>query len=434
MKRDRAAIRYTILFISMLMIFLKFGCATVKQGYKDVSQKAKGVFAEEKEQKPVVTEASEDLGVVCKIKQYLPVKLAPSPGAKDVGKLYLDDTVTIDSEEGRWFYIRRKDEAGTTVLEGWVVKDYIKRLPTMGAGVSESQGFVVNINNYLPVKSAPSVESKTIGRLYLGDKVRMEEEQEQWCHIARMDPARTMKLEGWVKGKYVEELSSDEQAAESLIDLTYIRGGGSSVSPTQDDKHKDMKTRTKVEGTVAGAATGAALGALAGKATSDEPVKGAVVGAVVGAAVGYAAGSYIAGQKEKYANDEEYLNAAIEEASRYNREAEARNDTLQEVIAAAEQEIKVLKYKIGEISLKQQRAEANISVLNRISQETEQRIAELQGLVDAQEDAISNISKDTPHLKELHNEMQITRDQIRDLKEKRNQLETLMGEMAEQTV
>ena len=103
-------------------------------------------------------------------------------------------------------------------------------------------------------------------------------------------------------------------------------------------------------------------------------------------------------------------------------------------IKATEQEIKVLKHKINDTSLKQHRAQVNVRALTKISQETEQRIAELQGLVDAQEKAISDISEDTPHLKELQHEMEITRDQIIDLKEKRNQLETLMGEMAEQTV
>ena len=179
-----------------------------------------------------------------------------------------------------------------------------------------------------------------------------------------------------------------------------------------------------------GAAAGAAVGAL----VSDDKGKGALIGAAVGAAAGYAAGSYVADQKEKYATDEEYLNAAIEEATRFNLEARQRNDTLEKVIATTEQEIKVLKYKINDMSLKQHRAQVNVRALTRISQETEQRIAELQGLINSQEKAIGDISADKPQLKELQREMQITRDQIQDLKEKRNQLETLMGEMAEQTV
>ncbi len=77
MKKDHANLRYAILFILIVMIFLAFGCATMKQKYEDVSQKAKNSFAKE-EQKPVVVEEPEDLGVVYKIKQFLPVKLAPS--------------------------------------------------------------------------------------------------------------------------------------------------------------------------------------------------------------------------------------------------------------------------------------------------------------------------------------------------------------------
>jgi len=356
MKRDKATVRYTILFILILMIFLQFGCTTVKQQFKDVSQKTKKAFAEEEEQKPPVPEAS------------------------------------------------------------------------------ENQGFVVNINNFLPVKTTPSGESKIIGRLYLGDKVAIDREQEQWCYVTRIDEESTTQLEGWVKKRYVEKLTSHEQTAGSMIELTYMREEGSSTPVKEDDKHEDMKTRTKLEGAAAGAVTGAVVGGVVGKAVGDDAAKGAVIGGVVGAAAGYAAGSYVAGQKEKYANDEEYLNAAIEEAARYNLAARQHNDTLQKVIAATEKEIKVLKYKITDISLKQNRAQVNVRALTKISQETEQRIARLQGLVDAQEKAISDISKDTPHLKKLQSEMQITRDRIQDLKEKRNQLETLMGEMAEQTV
>jgi len=431
MKSEKATTRNTILFIAILMLFLIFGCATVKQGYEDATQKAKGVFADEEEQKPVVAEEPEDLGVVYKIKQFLPVKLAPSAGAKNVGKLYLDDTVTIDREEERWFYIRQKDEAGTTLLEGWVAKDYVKRLPSRGVGVSENQGFVVNINNFLPVKSAPSRESETVGSLFLGDKVTIDRELEQWCYVARIDEESTTQLQGWVKKSYVEKLTFQEQTAGSMIELTYMREEASSTAVQEGDKHKDMKTRTKVEGTVIGAAAGAGIGALAG---GDDAVKGAVIGAAVGAVAGYAAGSYVAGRKEKYANVEEYLNAAIEEATQYNLEARQRNETLEKVIAATQQEIKVLKYKINDISIKQHRAQVNVRALTKISQETEQRIAELQGLVDTQEKAIIDISEDTPHLKELQHEMEIARDEIKDLKEKRNQLETLMGEMAEQTV
>jgi uncharacterized protein YcfJ len=422
--------RYAVSFILIMILLLMFGCATVKQGYEDVTQKAKGAFSDEADQKPEVAEAPEDTAVVYKIKQFLPVKLAPSPAAKTVGKLYLDDKVTIDRETGRWFYVRQKDESGATVLEGWVVKDYVKRPPKSAPAEGENRGFVVDIENFLPVKTDPSKESKTIGKLYLGDKVAVDRQQEQWCYVARVDEENAMPLQGWVKKRYIEELTSREQTAGSMIELTYLREEGPSTSVHADDRHKDMKNRTKAEGAVAGAAVGALVGAL----VSDDKGKGALIGGVVGAAAGFAAGSYVAGRKEEYANDEEYLNAAIEEATRYNQEARQRNGTLEKVIAATEAEINVLKNKINDTTLRQNRAQENVRALTKIAKETEYRIAELQGLVKAQEEAINDIAEDTPHLKELQHEMEITRDQIEDLKDKRNQLETLLGEMAEQTV
>ena len=87
-------------------------------------------------------------------------------------------------------------------------------------------------------------------------------------------------------------------------------------------KNMDDSTRTKTEGTAVGAAVGGIIGALIG----DE--KGALIGAAVGATAGYVYGSHVAQEKEKYASQEDWLDACIASAKKVNSETKAYNDKL----------------------------------------------------------------------------------------------------------
>ena len=52
MQSGKTAMINTLLCISIAVFLFTFGCATVKQGYEDVTQKAKDAFSDEKEQQP----------------------------------------------------------------------------------------------------------------------------------------------------------------------------------------------------------------------------------------------------------------------------------------------------------------------------------------------------------------------------------------------
>ena len=110
---------------------------------------------------------------------------------------------------------------------------------------------------------------------------------------------------------------------------------------------KDDSTRTKTEGTMIGAGAGAVVGGLVGYLVGGE--KGALIGAGVGAAAGaaggYAYGDHVAGQKEKYAKEEDWLDACVVEAKKTNQDLIAYNQTLTQQIADVKKETAALRKK-----------------------------------------------------------------------------------------
>jgi hypothetical protein len=95
----------------------------------------------------------------------------------------------------------------------------------------------------------------------------------------------------------------------------------SGCATTSDSK------RTQAEGAAIGAGAGALLGALVGGLVGgrDGALIGAGVGAGVGGTAGFMYGTHVANQKEKYANQEDWLNACIAQAQRVNDETRQYN-------------------------------------------------------------------------------------------------------------
>jgi len=99
-------------------------------------------------------------------------------------------------------------------------------------------------------------------------------------------------------------------------------------------------SRTKAEGAAAGAGAGALLGGLIGALSGggDEALVGAAIGAGVGGLAGFAYGSHVAKQKEKYASEEEWLDACIASAQKVNQETRAYNADLKQDLSTLEAE------------------------------------------------------------------------------------------------
>ena len=111
---------------------------------------------------------------------------------------------------------------------------------------------------------------------------------------------------------------------------------------------KDDGTRTRAEGAGTGAVIGAVAGGILGQIIGGD-TKGTLVGAAIGAAIGgaggYAYGDHVAGQKAKYAQEEDWLDACIVQAQQKNQELVAYNQDLRQQIATLKQETAVLKKK-----------------------------------------------------------------------------------------
>ena len=109
---------------------------------------------------------------------------------------------------------------------------------------------------------------------------------------------------------------------------------------------KDDGTRTRAEGAGTGAVIGAVAGGLLGQIIGGD-TKGTLVGAAIGAAVGgaggYAYGNHVANQKEKYAQEEDWLDACLVQAREKNAEIVAYNNDLRKQIRTLKQETAALK-------------------------------------------------------------------------------------------
>jgi uncharacterized protein YgiM (DUF1202 family) len=306
--------------------------------------------------------------------------------------------------------------------------------PNKTSEASESGvfGFVVYVKQDLPVRSQPSFNSESLGNLYLGDKVIINQVEPQWYQITRIDEVAASKLNGWVEEEYIEKLEGDERKAESYIEIAYLRK--SSELPEDNKKLNEMRIRTIRQGIVGGALFGAVIGGAVAASTGKNVGKGALVGAGAGSLLGTIGGITTANKKEGYAEDEEKLNLGIEEAYQFNQAAQVHNQSLRQAILVAEEEIEIIRDKITDTGIRQQRAHVDIRSLKKLTEETDQVILNLENLTATQQKALENTDIQNQNLKKLEQQVMESRRQIEDMKMSRNRLGELLGEFGDLTV
>lgn len=110
---------------------------------------------------------------------------------------------------------------------------------------------------------------------------------------------------------------------------------------------KDDSARTKTEGTMIGAGVGAVVGAGLGALIGGKKgaLLGAAAGSAVGAAGGFAYGNHVAGQKEKYAKEEDWLDACVAQARAVNQDLTLYNEDVSAMITNTKNQTTVLKEK-----------------------------------------------------------------------------------------
>ncbi len=173
---------------------------------------------------------------------------------------------------------------------------------------------------------------------------------------------------------------------------------------------------TEGQGTVAGGVLGLGLGLLVCNGDSDC----ITALTIAGGAGGYVAGSYVAEQKEQYANEEEFYNAELERARQYNStlqayheetstqlaELEAEADRLEaaqaqgadtrEAMAAnlelAQAQEEQLTYNISELTIEIAQSEEVLADM-RSTKQTERDVAALQAEVDSLESLSASLQQ-----------------------------------------
>lgn len=300
--------------------------------------------------------------------------------------------------------------------------------PPLPQGPPMYQGTVINVQKFLPVRSDPSLSATEMGRLKPGDSLTIMEEMDEWFSVAAPDE-KNPQLQGWVLQKYV--------ARGDLI--APPEPPPPAAQPPSDDT-KDlsgMKTATTLQGAALGALAGAAVGALVAVAAGKNVAAGAAIGAGAGLVTGLVAGVYVANQKEKYASDEAYLEACLAEARQYNEAAAKSNQDLDMQINLTEQNIDHLRNKVQDVSLRKQEAGKGLATIQQTGQTCDKSISLLEGEIRAQEKALSQVPRDSDtsgRSMALDNELVTMRQQLNEMKAKRDRLNDLNAQMSKMAV
>jgi len=161
--------------------------------------------------------------------------------------------------------------------------------------------------------------------------------------------------------------------------------------------------RTKAQGTGLGAFLGAGAGALLGAAVGgkDGAVKGALLGGTLGAAGGFAYGSHVAGQKEKYAKQEDYLNAVIAEAEKVNQETRQYNVSLRRDISNMESETKRLKMAISRGKSNRYELTKQIKKIEQEQTEAKEKLVKINQEIKVQQNVLAEAKKEKGNSKQL---------------------------------
>ncbi|MFL5624161.1 MAG: hypothetical protein ACJ788_01020 [Ktedonobacteraceae bacterium] len=191
--------------------------------------------------------------------------------------------------------------------------------------------------------------------------------------------------------------------------------------------------QTQAEGTgagaVIGALTGAAVGALAGG--KKGAIIGAAAGAGVGAGAGYAYGNHVANQKEKFAREEDYLDAVINSAQQMNEQTQQYNASLRSEVNTLDRETALLVRQYnqraitrGELQKEEQRLATKISEAQKQLQRLGKEM-EIQRGVLAKEQGQSQ-----EHLKKLQMEVAELERQKTELEQHINRLASIKTRVA----
>jgi DNA repair exonuclease SbcCD ATPase subunit len=180
------------------------------------------------------------------------------------------------------------------------------------------------------------------------------------------------------------------------------------------------RDKTTAQATGLGAVLGAGIGAVIGHQL-DNRAAGAVIGGMVGAVAGSVYGDHVAGKKESYAKQEDYLNACIAAADKVYQEAYAYNESLRKQISAMDA---VVTEMVADMQAKRAKRDEVAAVkkdLARKRKETQEQLAAVTEEIRVQKEVLAHEGKSD------------AAQQLAQIQDKINGLEAQKTQLMEQT-
>ncbi len=198
---------------------------------------------------------------------------------------------------------------------------------------------------------------------------------------------------------------------------------------------KDDSDRTRAEGTATGAVVGGVLGALVGQALGGDTgstLAGAAIGAAVGGTAGYAYGDHVAGQKEKYASNEDWLDACIADAQKTNAEIMAYNRDIRNQIALLRQDTNALRQKYVDAAVRKTKLQNKKKEVDTLLKSANNELANAKTELEALDSVVveARQSGQNDYAVSLDSEIEILKANIRELEKRTEELASMSASMA----
>ena len=198
---------------------------------------------------------------------------------------------------------------------------------------------------------------------------------------------------------------------------------------------KDDTTRTKAEGAGTGAAIGAVAGAIIGQlagGSTESTLLGAAIGGAVGGVGGYAYGTHVANQKEKYANEEDWLDACIAEAKKTNEQIVAYSSDLARQIGQLRQETDALKKQYRDAESRKNKLLAKKQGADKLLESANKELTSAKSELEAQNSVLvqARESGKGDYAETLTSEIEQMKANIKELEKRTEELASLSASMA----
>lgn len=198
---------------------------------------------------------------------------------------------------------------------------------------------------------------------------------------------------------------------------------------------QDDGDRTRSEGAGAGAAVGALTGAILGQilgGDTSSTLIGAAIGGAVGGAGGYAYGNHVANQKEKYAREEDWLEACLAEAQRTNKAMVDYNNDLRQQIDGLRRDTKALEHQYTDAATRKARLKEKKKTVDGLARAADKELTAARSELAIQ-NAVVNDARDSgqsDYAQSLDNQLETLKANIRELEKQTEELASMSAAMA----